>query len=59
MGAGCDPTVAQSPTASDAYEDIQSFLDAALGYYHILDTDRQQSGSQESLDEYDQAGLFP
>eukprot|EP00892_Ulva_mutabilis_P003493 jgi/Ulvmu1/1515/UM011_0245.1 len=59
MGAGCDPSVAESPTARVGMEDVQSFLDAALGYYHILDTDRGQSGSQDSVDEYDQLDFLP
>ena len=58
MAAVSDPPGVGSPAAQSVQEGIQSFLDSAMGYYHILDTDKRPHGSRESLDGYDQVGLF-
>lgn len=38
--------------------DIPTFLDAALGYYHILDSETRTPQTRPHLDEYDQVGIL-
>lgn len=58
---GADPSAWPGSDQADADApsgDIPTYLDAALGYYHILDSETRTPQTRPYLDEYDQVGVM-